>query len=570
LEAGNLGRFWGVAEEELFLHTMAGLSLGPVLVGVEAVGVEETGFHVVGQVAGNNDFNELTAKFGVQNREDHFDPAMKIAGHEIGASEENQRVASVGEEIDAAVFEEAIDNATNPDGFTDARQTGTEAADAPDQQVDGNAFLGGGVKSVDDFLIHEAVGLDEDARGATGAPVGPFTVDELEKAGSEVEGGDEEFVEVGGFRHAGEDVKEGGCFGSEGGAGSEQAKVGVEAGRAGMVVAGAEMEVGAEMVFLPADDEEHLAMGFQADEAIDHVNAGFLHLFGPGDVVGFIKAGLEFNKNGHLFFVVSGGDQSIEDRGIAAGAVQGHFDGEYRGIGGGVLEEGDDGGEAFVGMVEQDVPLADGLEIGWSPGQGGGEGWGKGGVAQARLIAAGIGDSENLREVDRSGDAVGVLWEEVEVAEKKVFNFDRAVLGNLEADGGTTVSFLELLLDGEEKVLGFLLVDVEFAVPGDADGPGSVDFHPGEDFPDKMADQFGKQEEFLALGMGRGEVDQAGNTARDLNEGVAGGFLGTGFGVKNGQIDGFIQKLGKRVTGVDRERGENGEDIATEGFQGPG
>jgi hypothetical protein len=33
-------------------------------------------------------------------------------------------------------------------------------------------------------------------------------VDEFDKAGGEIKGGNEEFVEVGGFRHSREDVKE--------------------------------------------------------------------------------------------------------------------------------------------------------------------------------------------------------------------------------------------------------------------------------------------------------------------------------------------------------------------------
>jgi len=263
---------------------------------------------------------------------------VEVAGHKVGTAEKNQGVASVGEEVDAAMFEEAIDNAADADVLADSWKSGAQAADAPYEQVDGNAFLGGGVEGVDDFLIYKSVGLDEDARGATRTEVGAFTVDQLQKAGSEVEGSDEEFIEMGGFRHAGEDVEQGGSFGGEGGPGGEEAEVGVESGGAGMVVTGAEVEVGAEVSFLPADEKQHLAVGFEADEAVDDVDAGLLHLFGPGNIVGFIKAGLEFDQHGDLFFVMGGGDEGVEDRGVAAGAVEGHFDGEDRGVGGGVFE----------------------------------------------------------------------------------------------------------------------------------------------------------------------------------------------------------------------------------------
>ena len=42
------------------------------------------------------------------------------------------------------------------------------------------------------------------------------------------------------------------------------------------------------MTFFPADDEQGLAVGFEADQAIDHVDARLLHLLGPGDVVGLV------------------------------------------------------------------------------------------------------------------------------------------------------------------------------------------------------------------------------------------------------------------------------------------
>ena len=87
-------------------------------------------------------------------------------------------------------------------------------------------------------------------------------MDEFDKAGGEIKGGDEELVEVGGFRHSREDVKERGDFGGQGGATGEQAEVGVEAGGAGMIVSCTEVQIGLEMVLFPADDEEDFAVGF--------------------------------------------------------------------------------------------------------------------------------------------------------------------------------------------------------------------------------------------------------------------------------------------------------------------
>jgi hypothetical protein len=39
----------------------------------------------------------LATEFRVENREDHLHAAVKVAGHEIGAAEENKWISSVGE-----------------------------------------------------------------------------------------------------------------------------------------------------------------------------------------------------------------------------------------------------------------------------------------------------------------------------------------------------------------------------------------------------------------------------------------------------------------------------------------
>jgi hypothetical protein len=54
-----------------------------------------------------------------------------------------------------------------------------------------------------------------------------------------------------------------------------------------------------------------------------------------------------------------------------------------------------------------------------------------------------------------------------------------------------------------------------------------------------------------------------------LNEGVPGGFLVAGFGVEDDEVNGFIEKLGKGVTGVHGEGSENGENVALEQFARP-
>lgn len=58
---------------------------------------QNAGFSIIARISGNNDLEELAAEFRVENREDHLHAAVKVAGHEIGAAEENKWISSVGE-----------------------------------------------------------------------------------------------------------------------------------------------------------------------------------------------------------------------------------------------------------------------------------------------------------------------------------------------------------------------------------------------------------------------------------------------------------------------------------------
>jgi hypothetical protein len=150
------------------------------------------------------------------------------------------------------------------------------------------------------------------------------------------------------------------------------------------------------------------------------------------------------------------------------------------------------------------------------------------------------------------------------------FDFDRAILCEFETNGSSSISLLEFFLDREEEVVGFLFVDIELAVSGDPGGPGTMDFHAWENLGDEVADQFGEKDELPWVGAFSREGNQAGNSARDLNEGVSGRFLVAGFRIKNDEVDRFIEKLGEGVAGIYGEWGKDGENIALELFASPG
>ena len=99
---------------------------------------------------------------------------------------------------------------------------------------------------------------------------------------------------------------------------------------------------------------------------------------------------------------------------------------------------------------------------------------------------------------------------------------------------------MELLFNGQEKVVGFFLVDIEVTVAGDAGGPSPLNVHPGEDLLDKITNQFGKKNEFPGIGFLRRKGDESGNAAGNLNKSVSEDFAWRGFGIENGKIHRFV------------------------------
>ena len=100
-------------------------------------------------------------------------------------------------------------------------------------------------------------------------------------------------------------------------------------------------------------------MGLEADHAVHHVSAGFLQPVRQFYVGLLVEARAQFDDDRHVLAGVRRLDQGIDDRGVAAGAVQRLLDGEHGWVGGGLPQEIHHRCEALEGMVQQQVGLAD-------------------------------------------------------------------------------------------------------------------------------------------------------------------------------------------------------------------
>ena len=184
-------------------------------------------------------------------------------------------------------------------------------------------------------------------------------VDPGDQAVAQRLGGDQQPAVGLAARVAGQPVEQVGEVGADLRVGGEQAEVLVQPGRLRVVVAGADVAVAAQGLALLADHQRQLAVGLQADQAVDDVAAGLLQLARPLDVGLLVEAGLDLDEDEDLLAGLGGVDQRVDDRGVAGGPVQRLLDREDVRVGGGLLQEGlDGGGERVVRVVQQDVALA--------------------------------------------------------------------------------------------------------------------------------------------------------------------------------------------------------------------
>ena len=91
-------------------------------------------------------------------------------------------------------------------------------------------------------------------------------------------------------------------------------------------IAGSQVCVHARVAVFHAPDERELGVYLHTGERVVHPNAGFFHFFTPFEVGGFIKPGLNFNKNRHMFASFHRFHQRLKDTAVACHAVLYDFD----------------------------------------------------------------------------------------------------------------------------------------------------------------------------------------------------------------------------------------------------
>ena len=147
------------------------------IAGVGAVGVHVASFDDFGEIRVEDFIANVADELRVLHGEGKFDAAIEVAGHHVGTAEIDLFFASIVEVEDAAVLEEAADDAGDADIVADSGHAGAKAADAADEEIELDPGLGGFVEELDDAAIDEGVDLEDDVAAAAVFLVLDFAAD---------------------------------------------------------------------------------------------------------------------------------------------------------------------------------------------------------------------------------------------------------------------------------------------------------------------------------------------------------------------------------------------------------
>ena len=280
------------------------------------------------------------------------------------------------------------------------------------------------------------------------------------------------------------------------------------------------MAVRADAVVLAAQHERRLRVRLEADDAVDDVHAHFFEGTGPADVGLLVESSLELDDGGDLLAVLLRLDERLDDRAVEAGAVERLLDAEDGRVVGRLGDEGlDRGGERVVGVVDEHVALAQhGEEL-----VGVVRRVGEAGRRHRRpRLGVQVGAVERVHapeagQVERGGDPEDAVAADLELGGEEVDEVVAHVGADLEAEGLAEAAAAQLHLDGDEEVVGLVLLEGQVGVAGDPEGVVGADRHAGEEAVEVGRDDLLEGHEALAVG----HDDEAGQRRRHLDPGDA-------------------------------------------------
>src|SRR5690606_17343806 len=117
--------------------------------------------HGVSEVRRQHVVAQVTLNLWRLDREQHFHPALEVPLHRVSAPEIDQRLATVVEVVDAAVFQKTSHHAEHPDRVANTLDARPETTDTAHDQINTHPIARGGVQRPDYLAVNEGVHLED-------------------------------------------------------------------------------------------------------------------------------------------------------------------------------------------------------------------------------------------------------------------------------------------------------------------------------------------------------------------------------------------------------------------------
>ena len=159
---------------------------------------------------------------------------------------------------------------------------------------------------------------------------------------------------------------------------------------------------------------------------------------------------------------------------------------------------------------------------------------------------------------DRALDGVKVMGLEPQRGQQFPPDLLGAIGADLQPDGLSLAPIVQLGLHRHPHIGDLLLVDVEFAVAGDAEGPPGLHLGDTEETGQIGSDEIG-QENRVPLTVRAGQPHQVGQHARHLDDGQTGGSRITAIRSANprDEVQRLVEQLRERMRGIHRQRSQD-------------
>ena len=446
---------------------------------------------------------QTMAEIGITYRDHEFDTVIEVSWHPVRTADIQLFTTAIGEPEDAAVLQEAADEASDGDVVTDAGDARDEYADPPDDELDPDACLRSFVELIYDLLIEEGIHLGDHVCLIALLGEGDLAVDELHAALAEIDRRDDEGVPQRRVRVAGEEIEEGRSIAAELVIAGEDAEIRIELGCGCIVVAGRDMDIAADAVLFAADDERTLRVRLEPDKAVDDMRACFFKAAGHQDVIRFIEARLDFHEYSDLLAVLCCFFKRLYDRRGGSHAVQGLLDGKDIGVSRCRSDEINDRVfKGFIRQMHEEIFLTDHLEnilstILFELDHGPGAMRMRFRIAEM-VVALDAAEGKEHRHIERSVDLIQILLREVHLLRHEALHEAAGACFEFDTHGLPALAFFQLALHLDDEILCIFFIDRKIRVTRDAERMCFQEVVADKETGSKVTDDLLQEDEVMA------------------------------------------------------------------------